>query len=224
MAGPIGIGLAFVMGLALFDVARQSAIVVSRARLANDTAPNPDQPWGITAQTLPIIGSPEQQILDALWTARQAAALKPSAHRAALVASAVGEALEARPARPEWGEADLVLAYAASLGDSAADQRLARQALVASYGSAPLLHDAGLWRIGYGVKVWPMLGRSTQDAIMNEGVWMLGVDQSRWARVFDTFRASPAYVPFMLRWRTILSGAPENPPGLSEAQADQRQE
>ena len=212
------------MGLALFDVARQSAVAVSRARLAAGGATTPDEASATIAAALPIIGSTEQQLLDALWAARKAAAPKPGADRVMLGDDAVRMAMQARSARPEWGEAEVVVAYAASLGRGPSDRQVARQALTASYATAPFLHDAGQWRIAYGVGIWPTLGRPTQDAILREAVWMLGVDQSRWSRVFATFRGTPAYVPFMLRWRAVLSGAPEDTPGMAEAQSDQRQE
>lgn len=116
----------------------------------------------------------------------------------------------------------MVIAYASSLGNDSRDGVRARDALTASYAGAPFLHDGGLWRIRYGVRAWPALGNATREAILREGVWLLGVDLDWWVPVFGTFRGSPAYIPFMLRWRDVMTGTPRaRADGLTEAQTDE---
>lgn len=215
--------LAITAGIAAVDLVDQMAIAESRNAVASQSA---QLTRGGSARfdlpVLPLEGSPDVLVLNALRVARSAATLPPNAERRRLVAEAVRAAERGAAARPNWGEAEIVIAYASSLGSDRSDGVRARDALAASYADAPFLHDGGLWRVRYGVQAWPALGKATREAILREGVWLLGVDLDWWAPVFGTFRGSPAYIPFMLRWRDVMTGTPRSRAnGLTETQADQ---
>lgn len=215
--------LAITTGIASLDLTHQMTIADSRSAVEAQSARlTRGGTASINLPTLPLDGSPDVLVLDALRVARSAAALPQNAERRRLVMEAVRGAERGAAARPNWGEAEVVVAYASSLGSDGRDGVRARDALAASYADAPFLHDGGLWRVRYGVQAWPALGKVTREAILREGVWLLGVDRNWWVPVFGTFRGSPAYIPFMLRWRDVMTGTSRSRTNsLTEAQADQ---
>lgn len=104
--------------------------------------------------------------------------------------------------RPHWGEAELVRASIEAQRGPAGIAAM-RDALIASYDDAPYLRGGSDWRIPRTLALWDTLPPRTRDRVVNEAAWVLRLRADRRDIIFDMMRASPAYVPFMLRWRQV---------------------
>lgn len=113
--------------------------------------------------------------------------------------------------RPHWGEAQLVRAFLESRRTPAGVAAM-REALIASYDDAPYLRDGSDWRIPQTLTLWDTLPPRTRDHVIDEAAWVLRLRADRREFIFDMMRASPAYVPFMLRWRQIRRLDPDLAP------------
>lgn len=104
--------------------------------------------------------------------------------------------------RPDWGEAQTILAFVQSQRGPGAAAPL-RTALIASYDNAPYLRGGSDWRISQGLAIWSSLPPRTRARIVDEAAWVLRFRPDRRDFIFNSMRASPAYMPFMLRWRQV---------------------
>lgn len=207
-------------GLAIIDIIDQDQLAQARNAMMTQTSALRRDPArvGQSPPPMPITGSPDRLVIDGLRAARIAGMMPSGAERDALIMAAMDAAGRAAETRPNWGTAQIVLAYATSIRRTPDNTARARQALEKSYVDAPFSRDGGMWRIRFGATIWEDLRPATRNAVLREGVWLLGVEPQSWNAVFDSFRHSPAYMPFMLQWRTILSTAPHR---LTVNQADQ---
>jgi hypothetical protein len=114
--------------------------------------------------------------------------------------------------RPNWGEAQVVLAYL-EVQRGEAGRVSACNALAASYQEARYLVGAAEWRVAAGASLWPHLSGETRNQLVNEAVWAARLDHHRRARIFAIVRRSAAYVPFLLRWREVRSLDKDLAPG-----------
>lgn len=205
-------------GLALVELIDQHRLTEARDAVMVQTLAQRRDPARVqrSLPRLPLTGSPDQLVIDGLRVAQIAAMMPVGETRDRLLEAATHAAQRAAQIRPGWGTAELVLAYAASAARGPDNALRARRALARSYVDAPFSREGGMWRIRYGAMIWRDIGPATRAALLREGVWLLGVEPQSWDQVFDTFRQSPAYMPFMLHWRMILSGAPHR---LTEEQA-----
>jgi hypothetical protein len=104
--------------------------------------------------------------------------------------------------RPNWGEAQVILAYLrAQHGDRTIVGTC--DALAASYRNARYLVNAAEWRVMAGASLWSHLSGETRDRLINEAVWAARLGHDRHRRIFAALRHSAAYVPFLLRWREV---------------------
>lgn len=143
-----------------------------------------------------------QRLVDSLFAARAAATLPAgSPTRARLLARASADAASAASTRPHWGEAQIAIAYAASLsGTGATSTPAERKALIRSYDDAPYLAVSGLWRLSRGLAAWPLLPPRTQARLTREILWYICKDPAVRPRLFAEVRASPAYMPVFLAY------------------------
>ena len=157
------------------------------------------------AVSLPIEGAgypARARIADALLLARRAAPLAPSPVRRSLLARAAQDIAAVTNARPDWGEAWAVCAYVAALRGGAGSPQ-ARRALVRSYDDAPFLRHSAAWRTRLGFALWPVLGESTRERLVNEAVWLARIDLSMREQIFVSARESPGYDAFLSQWRWL---------------------
>lgn len=152
-----------------------------------------------------LFDSPRAQVDRALLLGRSSA-MAPAPHDA-LASRARALVDRALTARPDWGEALVVSAYLASLDHGGTRRALAD--LANSYTGAPYLREAGLWRIGFALRHWDAVGPTTRLHVLDEAIWLTGVEPERYEMIFDRFRQSPAYVPLMLRWAAMREGRAE---------------
>jgi hypothetical protein len=160
-------------------------------------------------------GEPRARLADALCLARTAVSLPPGPRRDAILNTASTAARTAVGARPFWPDALTVSAYIDSQTGDPASFDSARRALALSYMGAPYLSDAADWRIGFGLSQWHELSGATQNAVAAEAMWQIAVDPDRSDTLFAKFRASPAYIPFILRWRALSIDWQRRTQGLS---------
>lgn len=146
--------------------------------------------------------APRALVSNALLLARTAESETNDARRSELIATAGARIDAALAARPGWGEALVVDAYRGSL-DGPAGLAAARERLAQSYAAAPYLRSAGLWRVDWGLKQWAALGPATRTDLIDEAIWLMGVDPSRRSAIAERFRLSPAYAAFMQRWSVL---------------------
>jgi hypothetical protein len=177
------------------DLRREIDVAASRARIGGP-------PDGCAVPVDEVLhGEPRALVADALCIARAAAPLSAGPRRNALLSSAAARLREAERARPIWPEALTVSAYVGSLAGDEASLAEARRSLTLSYAGAPYLPDAADWRIGFGLSQWADLGVSARDAVVAEAMWRMTIAPDSGPKLWSQMRASPAYVPFMLRWR-----------------------
>lgn len=75
----------------------------------------------------------------------------------------------------------------------------ALRAFAASYTAAPFLTAEGFWRAAFAARYWANLPRGTQDAAVEEAVWLAGLDGRFHDRLIDIMGGSPMSVRFALR-------------------------
>lgn len=148
---------------------------------------------------------PRTQMLKALYLARVAMQANPPTERRGMLDEASVAIERALHARPDWGEAWAVGAFIRSLreGPNAPGTRLA---LARSYAGAPYLRHAGQWRVATGLGAWSILPPGTRQRVIDEGVWLARTQPETKVPIFDLVRQTPAYAPFLLRWREMRAG------------------
>lgn len=144
------------------------------------------------------------QINHALYLARSADFL-PSPERKAMLDEAAAAVGRAVIARPHWGEAWTVSAFVHAQRHGVANIQVQR-AFARSYADAPYLRHSARWRTRFGLESWPMLTAETRRRVINEAIWLTRVSPAERKDIFSAFRQSPAYVPFLLRWRQVRVG------------------
>lgn len=151
---------------------------------------------------LPFAAPARAYLSDALYCSRAAAAAAArGVERKKLLARAAADARTATTIRPHWGEAWVVRAFVDML-DAGRFTPTSRAALSRSYGDAPLLQNAGVWRVKMGLAYWDQFTPLVQQRIVEETVWLLQVTPPETRDfLFDTARDSPAYRSIFLRWR-----------------------
>lgn len=122
--------------------------------------------------------------------------------RDALLTQAQAALQTALDRRPGWGEAQTILAFVQSQRGPTGAAPL-RSALIDSYDNAPYLRGGSDWRITQGLAIWSTLPPRTRARLIDEAAWVLRLRADRRDFIFNSMRASPAYVPFMLRWRQV---------------------
>lgn len=138
----------------------------------------------------------------ALIRAADAQATQDVSRRRALLADAMRLAEAALRRRPDWGEGLLVRAYCGSLGGGD-DLPETRRAVARSYARASYLRDAASWRVAFGLRHWADLASATQARVIDELVWFARLRPETADQLFAAARATPAYVPLLLRWREV---------------------
>lgn len=187
------------------DLLREHAVAVSRRDLTGSARA---VSGGATRQIYLIEpGVPRALVNRALLSARQAAALPPGSQRNRILDAARWQAERAVAARPFWAEALVTAAYVYSLADASRDQRRSAELLAASYVGAPFLRDAGTWRIGYALDHWQAIAGPTRNSVIEESLWLAGVDPMIGPTILEAVRNSAAAAPFLARSRVLTSAA-----------------
>lgn len=151
----------------------------------------------------PPLATSRLLLADALHVAREASRLPPGDQRERLLDRAHGEVREVVTARPRWGEAWVTVAFIASLR-SPPQRDVERLALIRSYSDAPVLHQAGYWRVEAALAHWQELPPAIRARLVNEAAWLLRFGEiANRATLFNLARQSPAYRPIFLRWRAL---------------------
>lgn len=138
--------------------------------------------------------------LASLWLHRAAQAPSP---RTALAAREEARDLlqVAARGRPQ-AAATLILRSQLALPPSGTPTPAALRAFAASYAAAPFLTAEGFWRAAFAARYWSSLPRGTQDAAVEEAVWLAGLDGRFHDRLIDIMGGSPMSVRFALRLDT----------------------
>lgn len=140
--------------------------------------------------------TPTRKLTQALALARQAAKVE-GPQRKQLAAEALALLAPLQTARPWWGEAGAVEAYARTLhGDPEGEVVVA---LARSYADTPYLRESGLWRWGAALDHWQALDPETRRRAIDEAVWLTRLDPSLPDRVMAPVRGTPAYRPLLAR-------------------------
>lgn len=177
-----------------FEVADAQAALEADAIAVEGGAPH------ATSSIIDTAAPPRAVIIDAVRVARTAErTADPVARRARL--DLARHAIDvAGKARPGWGDVGIAAAYVAAVGDGATSAA-ATTALRQSYVTAPYARNAAAWRVASGIGAWNVLDPETRNAVIDEAVWLSGSTYDAQVAVLDLMRGSPAYAPFLLRWR-----------------------
>lgn len=147
---------------------------------------------------------PRAQLLRAMYLLR-AAEVSSDPEDAQRLRSIARRDLEtARAARPIWGDAATVLAYARTLENPVSMSAVA-SALSESYRDAPYVKDVARWRIETGLWCWQFLPAPARERLVAEAVWYVRLRPHERVAIFRLMRLSPAYQPFLLAWHAVRS-------------------
>lgn len=195
----VGIGAAS----SVYELRREHAIATAQEQLlasvqftARRGLPiGPPPPLNLAQQ-------PRALLLDAQLYLNQVPFAQDAADKRRLLSMAQRTIAAALAGRPGWGEAEALEAYLQSLKGSEG-KVAAQRALVRSYDHMPYMREAAAWRIRYGLAQWGALPDATQRRIVDEAIWFVRLRPEQRDSIFAAVRATPAYFPFMLRWRTV---------------------
>lgn len=137
--------------------------------------------------------------LAALWL-RQAGTAPPPSSNAGAIRHARAMLAIADAGRPA-AAASLLLHSQLSLLTAGRPSRIANRAFAASYAAAPFLTAEGFWRAAYAARYWRDLEPATQEAAVNEAVWLAGLDGRFHDRLVAILGGSPMSVRLALRLR-----------------------
>ena len=148
-------------------------------------------------------GSPRALVQAALFKARLAEA-SDGGSRDALLEEAQRYLDGARIARPQWGEAEIVSAYIASLKGSGHGPAQDRS-LALSYRYAPYLRGSAPFRIRLGLQRWDALPPDVKERLIDEAVWYSRLEPETREPMFALIRRTGAYRSFLHRWLEVRS-------------------
>lgn len=135
--------------------------------------------------------------LAAIWMRQAGAAAPPGSDRIALqrARALLVAADEKRPA----AAATLLLHSQLALLSTNRPNPVAIRAFADSYAAAPFLTSEGFWRAAFAARYWRDLPSPTQDAAVDEAVWLAGLDGRFHDRLVDIMSGSPMSVRYALR-------------------------
>lgn len=137
--------------------------------------------------------------LAVLWL-RQAGAAVPPGSDSAAIGHARAMLAIADAGRPT-AAATLLLHSQLALLPAGRPSSVATRAFAASYVAAPFLTAEGFWRAAYAARYWRDLSPATQEAAIDEAVWLAGLDGRFHDRLVVILGGSPMSVRLALRIR-----------------------
>lgn len=200
--------LCLTMALSLCSIRQEALVTQFQQRLDRQTERLADPSLGVSdggendaLNPLPAAAPARVLLADALYLAREAAPRLPDARRRAMIERARYDVRQLLDIRPHWGEAWIVMAYLDSLSSSSFGSAEAN-AIAHSYLDAPLIPDAGMWRVERGLANFDAFPVAMQSRIVDETVWLIrNKDGPARTALFQMARESDAYRDVFLRWR-----------------------
>lgn len=176
-------------------------IAIARLRTRADNGESQEARIRPLPATMTAASSPRAALYRALITVREAAgtpaAIADRGRRSALLQQAEAELDIARQARPVWGQAHVVGAFAAAITPGGARRALDELAL--SYRQMPYDIDAAPWRVRVGATNWLLLSERTQAQVVDEAIWYASLSSQSAATIRASIGDGDANYYFLLR-------------------------